>query len=203
MTSFDFILNFPREISLVDKIPAFVASLAESKFQPVISTPGMIVYAAGPNDQIGVNPAQYRFTVQRQVSLEEVKELLAYVPASLDTLVSEDMTGLVYNLHMVDIRQVHGKSTFEITKKFASNLSESLKNPVGAGFRFLFESAGLPAMYDEFKCEPLLRDPSYFFFERFANFDYLKNKDVAGTAAAAYPVFEEYVAAAYDTLIKG
>lgn len=81
MTGFDFILNFPKEINLVEKIPAFVASLAQSKFQPVISTPGLIVYAASPNDQIVVNPAQYRFSVQRQVSLDDLKNFLSYVPA--------------------------------------------------------------------------------------------------------------------------
>lgn len=203
MTGFDFIVNFPREINLVEKIPAFVASLAQSKFQPVISTPGLIVYSASPNDQIVVNPAQYRFSLQRQIALDDLKDLLACIPNSLDALASDDADELIYILHMVEIRKAHEISALELTQKSAAHLLDKLPDSVGAGYRVLFKSKGLPGSYDEFKCEPWLRDPSFFFFERSTNYSYSTNRDVTGAAADAYPVFEAYISAAYDTLIEG
>lgn len=202
MTGFDFILNFPREISLIEKIPAFVAALAQSKFQPVISTPGLIVYSTASNDQIIVNPMQYRFTVQRQISVSDLTEFLPCIPSSVDTLISGDLSDIIYNLHMVDIKQVNKLSALELTKKNAPCFSTNLQNVVGVGFRFLFESTGLPANYDEFKCEPWLRDPSCFFFEKFSNYNYIQNKDLIKTLADAYPIFEESITAVYDMLIE-
>ena len=138
MTGFDFLLNFPYEIGLGEKIPAIVSSLAQSKFTTVATTPTLIIYTTTAGDQIVITPAQFRFTLHRQIKVEEMKPIIECLPNVIFSILQAD--NLFCNLHIVDVQKVNHTSAFDITKNTIPQILQDIDGLVGIGYRLIFQS---------------------------------------------------------------
>lgn len=201
MTGFDFLLNFPYEIGLGEKIPAVVSALAQSKFTTVATTPTLIIYTTAAGDQIIITPAQFRFTSHRQIKIEEMKPLLECVPNVIFSILQAD--DLFCNLHIVDIQKVNHTSAFDITKNSIPPILNDIDGLVGIGYRLFFQSNTPTPMYDEFKCEPWLQNEDYLFMEGFMNFAFNRDFSITNALDCAYTKFDKLSMEMYGKLTGG
>lgn len=181
---------FKAPIDINNKLSAFTVAMLESDFQNMVSTPALIVYKNNQNDQITINPIQFTFELERQFSLTELSSTLPYVQNAINAF-SSDIRGI--SISFADIKRLplEVASSLDATKNitdFEIN-GECFTDVTGIGLR-LISGRGENGLYNEFKCEPFLRDPRFLYFESVNNYEYSVEFNIIDECSKIYEAFE-------------
>lgn len=186
MTGFDVVVNFQREISLSSKALLCMQALERTPFNNIATTPATIIYGTPDGAQIIITPMQFRFTVQRPTSIEEIQSLSQYIPSILCHFEEAQCNILV--VHCVDTVK-SSESALSSTSALCGGIAEKF-GANGVGLRLVERSDFDSKIFNEFKFEPFLRDDSLYFFESITNFKYIDGFDIHETISKGYNYFK-------------
>jgi|GEM_PF-5106849 len=166
MNGYNFIMTFKNMLDLNALAARLFATLNESPFSHIATSPAVIIYATGNNDQLVVTPNQLQFIIQREYEYSEVSELLPYVRSTFLSIL-DNSPKYYFTLRFADIQLVERATAMEQSYNGLSDVfSASIRNEfVGLGYRFFTKVQLDVEVYDEFKIEPLLSDNQYWYLE--------------------------------------
>ncbi len=193
-------MPFGAPIDINTKLIEFTMAMSGSTFQNVIASPQIIVYQNSNMDQIMINPVQFIFQVQHQYLFQDILKDLEFVKKAADCFVPD---GCLFTIQLSDIKQLLAGSSMEVTKNIISlELSEDHFNNVrGIGLRLLNKDEAA-STYNEFKCEPYIRDTSFLYFESINNFVYTKDISFVKLSETLISEFESKRDLLYSKIVK-
>lgn len=189
MTGFDFTvgLNFGQitEAQMV----RIENALKDSQILKVISTPTFLLFDDGKGTQVSINPQFFNFKIAREYEEDELVEHKKVILEIINSLMgNNDMERCT--IRFVNVFESDEEKAFEVLKeKTKFDLShEQLKDIQTVGYRFLMKT---DSFYDEFKIEPLLKEPEKLFIEGIYNRMNIPQKEAIKSIDDAYNNYKE------------
>lgn len=189
MTGFDFTAELNLGQIKEAQAVAIENAIKETGLHKLISTPFFLLFDNDDGVQITINPQQFNFKIAKKYEKEEIEKQNETI-----VKIAEVLTGgmAIENctIRLVNVFESENEKAYEALKeKTTFDLScEQLADIQTVGYRFLMKT---DAFYDEFKVEPLLREPDKLFVEGIYNRMNVQPEEAPKVIAEAYNNYKE------------
>ena len=189
MTVFDFTVGLNLGQIKEAQAVAIEEAIKETGFHKLISTPFFLLFDNDDGVQITINPQQFNFKIAKGYEQEEIEKQKEIIIKIVEALTG-GMTAENCIIRFVNVFESENEKAYEALKeKTKFDLScKQLSDIQTVGYRFLIKEN---ALYDEFKVEPLLREPDKLFIEGIYNRMNVQPEEAPKVIAEAYNNYKE------------
>lgn len=189
MTGFDFTVGLNFGQITETQMVRIENALKDSQILKVISTPTFLLFDDGKGTQVSINPQFFNFKIAREYEEDELVEYKKVILEIINSLMgNNDMERCT--IRFVNVFKSDEEKAFEVLKERTKfDLShEQLKDIQTVGYRFLMKT---DSFYDEFKIEPLLKEPEKLFIEGIYNRTSIPQNETIKSIDDAYNNYKE------------